>query len=244
MTQFERSGSIDANRDTQLDVILDSIATLVIQLDSSLHITRMNLAARRHFQLSDAETRSSHLSILVRSTAQSYLMDVCQRVLDSGNIENFEFDSILYPGRTVNVQVVPTSEGLVMTADVISQTVQVRRAYAASAAAAAAVDAIDILGRGRINIHGTITTASETLATLAKTTTDKIIGLRLPSLFDQDSRNAVRDAVETMLTTGEPLSVDANLLDGTKANTHVKLGGGVERDIGSITGAAFMVVAC
>jgi PAS domain-containing protein len=244
MAQLERTKAGELSDDARLDIILDSIATLVIQFDDTLNIAQMNLAARRHFQLSDAEARSVHLSALFRSATQKYLIDVCKRVAESGNAETFEIDSDLYPGRTLNIQIVKSPMGVVLTADVASQTVLVRRTYAAATAAAEAADATDILGRGRINIRGTITAANETLAKLAQTSIDKISGLRLSSLFDQDTRNAVRDCVETMLTTGEPFSLDANLLDGTHKNTRVKLGAGVERDAGSISGAAFLVIAC
>lgn len=244
MAKLERVKEGELSSDARLDLILDSIATLVIQFDDALNIAQMNLAARRHFQLSDAQSHDAHLSDLFRSATQKYLVDVCRRVAESGNAETFEIDSDLYPGRTLNIQVVKAPVGVVLTADVASQTVLVRRTYAAATAASAAADATDILGRGRINVRGTITSANETLAALARTTVDKITGLRLASLFDQETRNAVRDGVETMLTTGESFSIDANLLDGTRKNTHVKLGAGVERDAGSISGAAFLVVAC
>lgn len=244
MAKLERAKAGELSNDARLDIILDSIATLVIQFDETLNISQMNLAARRHFQLSDAEAHTAHLTTLFRSATQKYLIDVCRRVAESGNAETFEIDSDLYPGRTLNVQVVKSPAGVVLTADVVSQTVLVRRTYAAATAASAAADATDILGRGRINIRGTITSANETLAALARTTLDKITGLRLASLFDQETRNAVRDGVEAMLTTGESFSIDANLLDGTRNNTRVKLGAGVERDAGSISGAAFLVIAC
>ena len=244
MSSLAAAETDDRARDAQFDMILDNIATHVVLLDDHLDIVRMNTAARRHFQISEAAARSANFSSLFSNSAGSYVLDACHRVRDSGNAETFELDSIRYPGRTLRIQVMPARPGLLLTGEVVSQAVQVRRAYAAAAAAASAADVTNLLGRGSVNVRGTITGANQTLAALAGTTTEKIIGLRLASLFEQESRDAVRDNFEALMTDGEPFLLDVLLLDGTASPASVRLGCAVERDGGVISGAAFIVMEC
>lgn len=244
MSRMTAAETDENARDARIDTILDSISAHVTLLDDNLDIVQMNAAARRHFQLSDAASRSANFASLFKSPNGIYIVDACHRVRDSGNPETFELDSSRYPGRTLRFNVMPTRPGIVMTGEVVSQAVQVRRAYAAAAAAASASDITNLLGRGNVNVRGTITSANQTLAALTGSTTEKIIGLRLASLFDQESRDGVRDRIDALLTDGEPFSLDVTLLDGTAKRAPVRLGAAVERDGGVISGAAFIVMAC
>lgn len=244
MTRMAAAETDDFARDARFDMILDSISAHVTLLDDNLDIVVMNAPARRHFQVSESISRTLNFAALIKNPNGIYVLEACKRVRDSGNSETFELDSTRYPGRTLRFHVMPTRPGVVMTAEVVSQAVQVRRAYAAAAAAASAADITNLLGRGSVNVRGTITGANQTLATLAGTTTEKIIGLRLTSLFEQESRDTVRDHIESLLTNGEPFSLDVSLLDGTEKNAPVRLGVAVERDGGAICGAAFIAMSC
>jgi PAS domain-containing protein len=242
MTRLSESESETTSLDARFDIMIDSISTIVILVDADFGITRMNCAGRRHFQVPDGGANPVNFRDLLHVNNRDFIGDFCTRVLNSGDSETFEIESARYPGQTLHFQILPFPSGLAILADVVTQATRIRQFTSAAAAAELAIDATDSLGRGRVDVRGTITTVNDNLVSLAKSTADKIMGLRLPALFEQGSRTVVRDALDGVLSSGKAFSLQALMLDGTGSPMPVTIGVGVERDGGLITGAAFMIM--
>lgn len=242
MTRLSESDSKTLACDVRFDILLDSISTIVLLLDESLRITRFNSAARRYFGIAGPVGSLLTLPKLIDGDHPTFIAETCTRVLTSGDTETFDIESERYPGKTLRFQVISFPAGLMVLADSVTQATRMRKLSAASAASDMAIDAAAMLGRGRVDVRGTIITVNERLTCLAQSAPDKMIGLKLPALFGQGSRNGIRDALERLLTNGEAFSIEASVLNRKGDSLPVTMGVGPERDGGSITGAAFVII--
>jgi hypothetical protein len=243
MTRLSGSENDTSSQDARFDILLDSISTIVLLVDQDLRITRMNSAGRRHFQVPDFGASPISLTALLQDNNRVFVADICKRVLNSGDTETFEFDSGRHPGRMMRFQIMSFPSGLAIMADMVTQATQSRLLSSAAAAADVAIDATLSLGRGRVDVRGTIMGVNGNLVAMAQSTAEKVTGLRLPALFEQGSRNSVRDALDDLLDSGNPFSIEAMMLNGSAKPLPVTVGAGAERDHGMIAGAAFIVVA-
>jgi PAS domain-containing protein len=242
MTRLSETEGEATGQDARFDILLDSLSTIVVIVDTDLQITRMNCAGRRHFQVPEIGPNPVSFWTLLNEHKRAFIGQVCTRVLNSGDPETFEIDSARYPGRTLQFQIMPFPSGLAILADVVTQATRSRQLSSAAAASDMAIDAATSLGRGRVDVRGTITHVNDNLTALAQSTAEKITGLRLSALFEQGSRNMVRDAMDDLLSSGNSFTTDALMLNGTAAPVRVTIGAGAERDGASIAGAAFIVM--
>jgi hypothetical protein len=242
MTRLSETGSDTSTFDARFDILLDSISTIVVLVDADFRITRMNSAGRRHYEVPHLGSGTVSLLTLLSDNNRHFIGDICSRVLSSGNTETFELESGRYRGRTLHFQIMPFPSGLAILADVVTEAAEGRRVSAAAAAASQAVDAIVSLGRGQLDVRGAIVSLNNNLAELAQSTKEKVMGLRLAALFEQESRTRVRDAIDDLLTNGTAFSMKAAILNGTATPIQVTLGAGAERERGSISGAAFVLI--
>jgi hypothetical protein len=242
MTRLSETEGEANMQDARFDILLDNLSTVVVLVDEDLLITRMNAAGRRHFEVPEIGPKPVSFWTLLNEHKRAFIGQVCMRVLSSGDPETFEIDSARYPGRTLQFQIMPFPSGLAILADVVTQATRSRQLSSAAAAGDLAIDATASLGRGRVDVRGTITNVNDNLASLAQSTAEKVTGLRLSALFEQGSRNVVRDALDELLSSGNSFTKEAMMLNGTAAPVRVTVGAGAERDGGSIAGAAFIVM--
>lgn len=242
MTRLSGSEGEANPQDARFEILLDGISTIVMLVDTEFRITRMNFACRRHFQIAEVSASPISLIALLDENKRSFIGDVCARVLNSGDTETFDIDSVRFPGRTMHFQIMPFPAGLAILVDDVTQATQTRMASSAAAAADAAMDAMMLLGRGRVDIRGTISQVNSNLTALAESSAEKMTGLKLSALFEQASRTSVRDAMDELLEGGQPFSIEAAMLNSSSKVVPVTVGAGAERDGGSITGAAFIVM--
>jgi PAS domain-containing protein len=228
--------------DARFDILADSLSTIIFLIDQDFTITRINCAGRRHFQLPEGGINRMNFRDLLSANNRDFIGDVCTRVLNSGDSETFEIESGRYPGQTLNFQIIPFPSGLAILADVVTQALRIRQKASAAAAAELAIDATELLGRGALDTWGAIVNVNRNLVALARSTTDKVIGQRLFSLFEQDSQTIVRDAVEEVLKSGQGCSLQAKLINEGSSPTSVTVGISAERNGATISGAAFIVL--
>lgn len=239
LTEAETTAQVD---DVRFDILLDSVSTIVLLVDPDFRITRLNSAAKRYFEIAEPIDNLVSFAKVLDGDYHAFIAETCTRVLKSGDTETFDIESERYPGRTLHFQVIPFPAGLMILADAVTQATHMRKHSAASAASDMAIDAAALLGRGRVDVRGTIITVNENLTGLAGSTADNMMGLRLPALFEQGSRNGIRDALDALLTNGDAFSIEASMLNNTGDNAPVTIGVGAERDGGCITGAAFVII--
>lgn len=242
MTRLAVAEGETAATDARFDILLDSISSIVLLTDEQLRITRMNRAARRHFQVAEISENTGSLWTLLHENDRDYLTQVCTRVLNSGDSETFDLESARYPGRTLHFQAMPFPSGLAILADVVTQATRSRQSSSAAAAVDLAIDAATALGRGRVDVRGAITGLNGNLSSMIQGRSEDVLGLRLPVLFDSGARGVVHDALDNLLTSGNAFSVEAHVLNGTATPVPVTVGAAAERDGGSIAGAAFIVM--
>lgn len=242
MTRLSGSDGEPNSQDARFDILLDGISTIVLLVDADLRITRMNFAGRRHFQIAEVSATPVSLMTLLHDNKRTFIGEVCLRVLNSGDTETFDIDSARFPGRTLRFQIMSFPAGLAILADDVTQAAQVRMASSAAVATDAAMDAMTVLGRGRVDIRGTISQVNDNLTALAESSADKVMGLKLSALFEQVSRTRVRDAMDGLLESGQPFSIEAAMLNSSSKAVPVTVGAGAERDGASITGATFIVM--
>lgn len=242
MTRLSETEIETVSDDARFDILLDTIPTMVMLVDSKLQITRVNCAARRHFQFPEVGSVSISLWKLLQEDERVLIRDVCQRVLNSGDSETFDIESTRYPGRILRFQITPFPSGLAILADVVTEAVRIRQTLSAAAATDEAADVISSLGRGSIDARGTISGVNENFASLIQETSEKLVGLRLIDLVEPDSQDRVAQAIEQLMQTGKPMTLDVQMVTRSAKEVSVTIGAGAERSGGAIVGAALIVM--
>lgn len=231
----------DSRLAAKLDVILDMIPTLVILADEQLNLVRINLAARRRIEVSEEEVRGVHLSQILTEPTHHFSIRALERVRDTGVPEEFELSPPNRPSLVYRVKVTPFPRGFALLVDEITDRVSLREQDARIAAYENLIDGGPGLARGNFNVRGMVTNISSALATLIRTDETRIIGVRFATLFDASSRGAVSDAMEALLTAGEPFSLTAALLGSDSQSRAVWVNAAPLRSTGGQTGGVFLM---
>ena len=225
----------------KLDIVIDTVPTLIIMVDRDLNILRANLAARNFLQLSDDEIRGAALSDLLDEQKQAFVHQAARRVRDTGVIETFEMDSVDAPVRTFQVKIVPSPGGIAIFADEITHALAIRHADGVASALARAVDASPMLARVMVNMRGVIVSVSPGFAALTGIDEARILGLRFSAMFDAKSRGDMADGVEALLSDGQSFTGVANLLTHDARPQPVLVSGSSYSDYNKGIGALFLL---
>ncbi|MET0364013.1 MAG: PAS domain-containing protein [Sphingobium sp.] len=200
-----------------LSMVLDTIPTLVIMVDGDLRIVRVNQAARHALSIHDADVRGVILGQILSDARYQFVLRTVERVRDTGISETLEIDTVTGPQRTFHVKVEWFADGLAIFSDETTAQKLVRARYDVANTYEVLMDALPGLARGTINPRAIITGSSPALANLVQTDPDRIIGMRLASLFHTSVRTAVADAIEGLLDDKTPFTMEAMLqADGTE----------------------------
>lgn len=219
-----RAGGGEGQQDRMtLNMVMDTISTRVIVMDASLIVQRMNIAARHSVLLGEDEVRGVPLEQILDDPAYQFVLRAAERVRDTGDSETFELDTAAPPPRTFRVHLERFGDGLVMFSDDITAQTQVRQRHAISGAYEELMDALPGLARGTINARGIIRSASPALAQLVQSEPDRIVGMRLASLFHTAERAEVSDAIEELLSERKPFTLSSRLQAGGMTTTPVAL---------------------
>ena len=223
----------------KLDIVFDTISTLVTIIDRKSAILRINAAARRYFGIAEKDALHQPFTKLVQGTNGLLVQGAIDRVLATGQAEELVIDSVKYPGRTLRVHVVPFPEGAGVFSDDVTDSTALRKDQSAYASLSHALEGAGI-GYGRVNSRGMIAGACATLADMCEAALDRIIGLRLASLFEAKSRWQINDLLEQALVHSRSGVIDAELLSLSSARA-VKFSIAPIHDIETGSGAVFIV---
>lgn len=240
MTRLSETEIETVSEDARFDILLDNIPTIVLLVDSKLQITRLNCAARQHFQFPEAGSISISLWKLLQENDRVFMREVCNRVLNTGDAETFDLESSRYPGRILRFQITPFPSGLAILADVVTEAVRIRQTLSSAVASENAIDIIPSIGRGRIDVRGRITSVNENFADLVQGTPEKVMGLRFTDLIQQSYQDSVNLAIDQLVLTGKPISLDVELVTRESKTVTATIGAGALRDGGAIVGASFI----
>ncbi len=231
----------DSRLAAKLDVILDMIPTMVILADEQLNLVRINLAARKRVEVSEEEVRGVHLSQVLTEPAHQFSIRALERVRDTGISEEFELSPPDRPSLVCRIKATSFPRGFALLIDEITDRVTLREQDARNAAYENLIDGWPGLARGNFNVRGVVTDMSSALATLIQTNESRIIGVRFATLFDASNRGAVSDAMEALLTAGQPFSLTATLLGSDAQNRAVWVNAAPLKSTGGQTGGVFLI---
>ncbi|KXU31755.1 hypothetical protein A0J57_17395 [Sphingobium sp. 22B] len=200
--------------ETQLDILLDMIPTQVILTDRDLKLSRINLAARRRFGVSEKQVLGVPLAQMLAGSDSHSLLRALERVRDTGIPEAFEQNAAGPPPLVHRVQAAAFPGGFAVLADEIADRVTLRAQDARIAAYEDLIDRLPGLARGTFNVRAIVTDISPALAELVGTEKSRVVGTRFATLFGASNRGTISDAVEELLTVGKPFGMAAALVGG------------------------------
>lgn len=225
----------------KLDVILDMIPTHVILADEQLNLVRINLAARQRMQVSEEEVRGRPVTQILTGPAGHFSVRAFERVRSTGVTEEFEFSQPDRPSIIYRVKVSPFPRGFALLADEITDRMALREQEERTAAYENLIDGWPGLARGVFNVRGVVTGVSPELAELIQADESRIVGVRFATLFDAANRGAVSDALEALLTTGQPLSLGASLLSSEAQKRLAWVSAAPLKSVDGHTGGVFLI---
>ncbi|HEX7873856.1 MAG TPA: PAS domain-containing protein [Sphingobium sp.] len=224
-----------------LSLVLDAIPTQVIMVDRDLRVARINQAARHGLQIHDADIHGTPLGQIVSDMRYRFILRAVERVRDTGISETLEVDTPNSPPRSFHIKIEWFADGLAIFSDETTAQTLVRARHDVADTYETLMDALPGLARGAINPRAVITASSRALADLVQTDPDRIVGMRLSSLFHTSARTAVADAIEALLDDKTPFTMEAMLqADGTQT-TPVTLSASANPTHGREDGAIFLL---
>jgi PAS domain S-box-containing protein len=128
----ERSSDVDTGEVAL--AVLDSLVDAVYVLDRDWRIIFANQGFVRHMNIARTELIGQTIWAAVSPSQQDRLREGLGRVMRTGIPEAFVQDSVVYPGRTVDVRVFPVFDGLAVVFRDVTRRANAERALATSEA--------------------------------------------------------------------------------------------------------------
>lgn len=179
---------------------MECVSTAVVFFDKNLNIAEANSSARRLSNRSGEKLIGVSARSIFSNPRYEFISDALERVRDTGISEDFETDTAETPYRTFRVRLMPCSSGIVCFIDDVTAITLLRDHDTTLKGYENLLDDLPQFARGSINSRGTVVSASTGLADLLRTSDERLIGMRLPSLVHSTCRIAVSDIIEQVMT--------------------------------------------
>lgn len=182
--------------EAKLSIVLDSIDTHVLIVDHDLCVRRINLAMRRSLRLSDQPMVGRHALDLLPPQIAPFLAKRLNEVHRSGKIAEFDFASVLSPGRTIHARMVPWPGGIAyFSDDITDRLASIEREMELSALREASL-ALGGRGNGVVSEGGELIKVDPGFCTLAGVSEEQLKGCKFATLFDHASRPRIEAAID------------------------------------------------
>lgn len=212
-------GSDPAELDAKLTTVLDGIDTHVAILDGGLKVRRINRAMRLTFGIENADLCDTPFANILPAANAPFIVQRLKEVAASGKVAEFDFPSIVLPGRTIHARMIPWPGGVAYFGDDITDRISAIERDLGLEALRTALTSLGG-GSGSIDETGKIVGADDGLAKLIGADKDQIVGRRFVSLFDPAQRAQIETAIGAF---GKSQVIDVSFLHKGVAITHARL---------------------
>ena len=179
----------------KLSVVLDTVETNILILDENLYVRGANMSLCETFEQDPSTIVGKHISQMVRTPADHFLIERLGEVYASGQPEVMVVPCSIRPGRTVRINIKPWPKGVAMFGDDITERVNYRDRQIADHASELSVQEIGGLGVVNAQSSGTILSGSLSFCQMMGAAAESLPGVRLHSLFAPRSRATIDEAL-------------------------------------------------
>ena len=181
--------------EAKLSIVLESIDTLIVILDHDLRIQRANSAMREAFNVDFGPIEGLRADELVRTPTDQFFLIRMRDVLNSGREEVLVMPAPHRPNRIFRYLIKPWPNGVALFGTDVTELNMARDRQVADVAIDYTLERVPGLGIGRIYQDGTFLSASRGLTQLLNIPRETLIGARLHTILDPQSRPVLNDAL-------------------------------------------------
>jgi len=193
------------------DAILDCLAQGLVVLDANMTITQVNRAAATYFRRSVEALVGARLADIYPSFHESVKTRILTRVLRTGEPAQFESPSSMYPDQHLAVSAFPHLDGVAYlfqaTADPAFEKLATERETLNTL-----FDAHGGVGLAQLTPRGTFAAIDSSILEMIGFEREILLSARLVDIMPLSCRNALREALETVLGGSGPRVLDTELM--------------------------------
>lgn len=220
--------------------LLDLVDDMVVLVDRDLRIITASLPARRYF--GDAVRPGQLIDQLTANQRAPHMRSAAAQVIATGHSDVIDI-AAPYPGRLLSCTISPFPgvRAALILRDV-TQTEELAKARGWARAKAEAARATGICVTMRINLRGYVDNPDAVVASFLGTDCAALSSVRFVGLVAMPARVAVGTAIEQVITTGEPTTIDAPMIYHGASAHQMRIGLAPVRTGSAIEGVAALLV--
>lgn len=199
-----------------IEMLFENMKEGLVLHDASLTIVKMNRAAEAFFGVRRDEI---HPGQVLPSPRHEAIRTMLRRVLQTGEILEYEADSLMFPGRRIRLRSFPYRDGLATLFVNLTEQDRLREAAAELDASKRAVAAIKRVGLGKVDLTGKLVFADSVFETLTGATAAQLANTSLIDRVVTADRDGVRQAFGLANSEGQTsvLTVGISTPEGPRA---------------------------
>lgn len=215
--QIAEGGATDSSRlEGKLAITLDTIETAVLIFDENLRVRRANRALCALLDTDEDQLTGLPAANLITHPSHRYTIERLAEVRRSGLAEVLTAASTRDPTRTLQIQLKPWPNGVVLFADDITDRMRFADLQIANTMMDQSLTAIGGIGTAQVKSCGTILVGSAGLAQMAGVSPKALVGARVQSLLAPQSRAGAAEAILAVTDAPRRCAVDY-LREGVKS---------------------------
>ncbi|MCH2488180.1 MAG: PAS domain-containing protein [Erythrobacter sp.] len=211
-SDYERltaSSAADARGlEDKLELVLESVSSPIMIMDSELRVRRVNKAFLDYFSYTPADVIGHQMAGLAQTAGDNYILICTRQVLESGKEKSFEMASSHREGRFFRFTIRPWPGGVALFADDITEQSRATEHIMQELARDQASKEIGGIGSGVVDANGTIRNASLGLAVLLGVRRRLLIGASLYRILSPECREPVERCLQKRGLDTETLEID------------------------------------
>lgn len=198
--EFDRMSSLSNSElydiDEKLRLVMDTVSTFIVIMDSTMRIRRTNKPFLDYFGYEPSEAIGHQFGSLAKTANDNYILICAQQVLESGQEKRFEIASSHREGRFFRFAIRPWPGGVALFADDITEQTRATENIMQELARDQASKELGGVGSGIVDSLGTIRRASLGLAVLLGVRRRLLIDASIYRVLSPESREQVERCLE------------------------------------------------
>lgn len=192
-------------------VLLDTMSEPAIVVDANLVVVAIGRPARNYF--GERAMVGAPIDAVMSPVHAPFVAEATARVIACGIGETVEIvDESKSRSRRLELTIAPHPAGALLVGHDRSVEDARDEAQARSRSGIAALAGLPNVALARINLRGYLNDGDPSLVRMTQVPADALTHVRFPSLFDIGSRALVGEAVESVISDGQPRTIAARLL--------------------------------